>query len=194
MQGRIFADIRAGIPPAIPHLVCDSESQNVWNLLGQCWEREPSRRPSAQRLLALLRLLLDEAQSANFDVQCGSNIDASLSKDNETEQTRRETPDEDKKTPPDTMQSPTMEDFNEMETDGHPNGTGIDAGLKMNSSYKWRDSQSIPETPIASVNVESGEDHTWDPVLRTVGDMDVLMKTKNSDDTGSLMNQITRRD
>jgi hypothetical protein len=164
MQGRIFADIRAGIPPANPHPVCDSEAQNVWNLLGQCWEREPSRRPSAQKLLAALQLLLDEAQSADFDFEWGPNIDDSLSRDNATEQTRRETSDENKKTPP------------------------VDAGLKMNPSHKVRGRQSIPGPPIASVNVESGEHHTWDPILRTgktVGDMDIRMRTKNSNETGS---------
>ena len=56
MQSRILADIRAGIPPATPHPVCDTESQKVWNLLGHCWEREPSRRPSAQKLSTFLQL------------------------------------------------------------------------------------------------------------------------------------------
>jgi len=86
MQGRIFADIKAGIRPATPHPGCDPESQEIWDLLGQCWESEPSRRPSAQKLLAVLQLMPDEAQSKKVDVERGLDIAASMSKDNETKQ------------------------------------------------------------------------------------------------------------
>jgi hypothetical protein len=85
MQGRIFADIKAGIRPATPNPGCDPESQKIWDLLGQCWESEPSQRPSAQKILAALQLLLNETQSKNLDVEYGPDMAPSRSKDNETE-------------------------------------------------------------------------------------------------------------
>lgn len=54
LRGQIFADIKAGRPPATKPISSSAQDIQIWDLLDSCWMREPEKRPSAQAILACL--------------------------------------------------------------------------------------------------------------------------------------------
>lgn len=54
LRGQIFADIKAGIPPATIPASSSTQNMKIWEVLRKCWLQNPANRPSARAILAYL--------------------------------------------------------------------------------------------------------------------------------------------
>lgn len=58
---RIIVDIVEGLPPAIrPEVPLQRAFATFWDLLEECWDKDPAMRPTVSDVLGLLKILVEQ--------------------------------------------------------------------------------------------------------------------------------------